>query len=216
MPNSSIERTTIVKTTFIAGSKTDEDWRFLRPRLLRRDAHAWNEAFSQYFETRLALRYLNPIKVLQENDTSQGEGFSILAIQCSLIEFLESTAQGKNYRFLPRNQVPGPYEYSASQEIFVAFLQHRAPFSKTFDEASARDFYVGVRCGLLHEARTKNVWLIRANGLTNVVANVKDKVVYRNNFHSALVEYVRAYGELLKTDHLLQQAFVRKFDDLCN
>lgn len=203
------------KTTFIAGEKTDADWRLLRPRLLQNEVKAWNEAFAEYFEKRLDLRYLHPIKILQEHDTSQGEGFSILAIQCSLIEFLESTAQGKNYRFLPRGQAPGLHEYSSSQEVFVSFLRDRVPFSRTFDDASARHFYASVRCGLLHEARTKNGWRIHANGPAGVVANVKESIVYRNNFHSALLEYIKQFGELLQADALLQQAFIRKFDDLC-
>ena len=158
---------------------------------------------------------MNPIKVLQESGTFQGEGFSIVAIQCSLIEFLESTAQGTNYRYLKRGHVLGLHEYSSSQEVFVAFLRSRAPFSSTFNEASAQDFYVGVRCGLLHEARTKNGWRIWADGPADVVANVKNRVVYRNNFQAALLEYVRAYGASLRTDAALQQGFIRKFDDLC-
>lgn len=200
---------------YIAGWNTPADWQTLRGRLLQSEASAWIEAFTDYFETRLCLRYLNPIKTLQENGTSQGEGFSIVAIQCSLIEFLESTAQGTNYRYLKRGHVPGPHEYSSSQEVFTAFLRNRTPFSNKFDEGSAQDFYVGVRCGLLHEARTKNGWRIWAEGPNGVVASVKNRIVYRNNFQSALLEYIRTYGVALQADAALQQGFIRKFDDLC-
>jgi hypothetical protein len=199
---------------FIAGSKTPADWHALRVRLLHGSAGAWHEAFTAFFESRLTLRYLHPIKVLQDNGTLQGEGFSIAAIQCSLIEFLESAAQGTNYRYLRRGETLAPYEYTSSQEVFVAFLRDRAPFSATFNEASALDFYVGVRCALLHEARTKNGWRIWAKGPAGVVANVVDRIAYRDNFQEGLLAYIKDYGERLPREPALQQAFIRKFDSL--
>jgi hypothetical protein len=110
----------------------------------------------------------------------------------------------------------GPYEYSSSQDIFVTFLKSRAPFARTFDDASALDFYVGVRCGLLHEARTRNGWRIWAEGPSEIVANISERIVYRNNFQAALLAYIRAYGQALCSNASLQQGFIRKFDSLCN
>lgn len=204
-----------IADTYIAGTKTIADWYTIRERLLRPDAQAWREAFTEYFEARLRLRYLHPISLLQEHGTFQGEGFSIVAIQCSLIEFLESTAQGKNYRHKKRDEVLGSYEYSSSQNVFVAFLRDRAPFSQVFDEASAQEFYFGVRCGLLHEAQTKNGWRIWAENHVGAIANVKERIVYRNGFQAALLEYIASYGAELQVDTNLQQAFIRKFDSLC-
>ena len=200
---------------YIAGWKTPADWQTLKARLLAGAPGAWHEAFTDFFETRLDLRYLHPIKVLQDNGTLQGEGFAIVAIQCSLIEFLESTEQGMNYRYVRRGETLGPYEYKASQDVFVAFLKGRAPFSSTFDEAAAQDFYIGVRCGVLHEARTKNGWRIWAKGPAGVVANATKRIVYRNNFQEALLAYIKNYGERLPHEAALQQAFIRKFDNLC-
>lgn len=204
-----------IADTNIAGTKTIADWLIIRERLLRLDAQVCCEAFTEYFEARLHLRYLHPISLLQEHGTFQGEGFSIVAIQCSLIEFLESTAQGKNYRHKKRHEVLGAYEYSSSQEVFVAFLRNRAPFSQVFDEASAQEFYFGVRCGLLHEAQTKNGWRILAENHVGAIANVKERIVYRNGFQAALLEYIASYGAELQVDTNLQQAFIRKFDNLC-
>lgn len=199
----------------IAGWKTRADWEAIRVQLLVGGADAWQQAFSDFYETRLNLRYLHPIKVLQDNGTFQGEGFAILAIQCSLIEFLESTEQGTNYRYVRRGEELRAYEYKSSQDIFVAFLKNRTPFSATFDEELARDFYIGVRCGLLHEARTKNGWRIWAKGPAGIVANVNSRIVYRDNFQDALLAYIKSYGERLPRERPLQQAFIRKFDSLC-
>jgi hypothetical protein len=79
----------------IAGWKTGKDWHKFRASLIvGGDEAKWHEASNEYFRTRLDLRYLHPIKILEEQKEFRGEGFSILTIQCSLIEFLESTVQG--------------------------------------------------------------------------------------------------------------------------
>jgi len=204
-----------IQDYYIAGRKTPADWKVLRVRLLDGEAEAWHEAFTDFFETRLNLRYLHPIKVLQDNGTFQGEGFSIVAIQCSLIEFLESTSQGTNYRYLRRGETLAPFEYTSSQDVFVAFLRNRTPFSATFNDESAKDFYISVRCGLLHEARTKNGWRIWAKGPIGAVSTVAERIVYRDNIQEALLEYIKSYGERLMHEPDLQQAFIRKFDSLC-
>jgi hypothetical protein len=203
-----------VSGNFIAGWKTPADWLALRVRLLNDPAGPWDEAFTEFFKARLDLRYLQPIKVLQENGTFSGEGFSIVAIQCSLIEFLESTTQGTNYRYLRRGEMLAPFEYTSSQEVFVSFLRDRAPFKLVFDEKSAIDFYVNVRCAMLHEARTKNGWRIWAKGPDSFVANVAERVVFRDNFQGALLDYIEEYGNRLPHEIELQRAFVRKFDNL--
>lgn len=207
--------TSYTSIMIIAGTKTDKDWHASKPNLVNGDANVWRSAFNEFFMPRLNLRYLEPIKILQKNDTYQGVGFSILAIQCTLIEFLESTARGMNYRFLVKGQPLNQYEYSSSRGIFVDFLSKRQPFSKTFDAASAHDFYENVRCGLLHEARTKGGWIIKAELQNDVVADVQNRIVYRNNFQKALLSYIEDYGVTIETNKALQEAFVRKFDNLC-
>jgi hypothetical protein len=202
---------------YIAGSWTTDDWRSFRARLISSGETAlWQTAFEDYFHERLAKRYLDPIKVLQDNGTFQGEGFSIVAIQCSLIEFLESAVQGISYRYHPRGAPPlSQYEYSSSSDVFVGFLTNRQPFAKDFDEATARDFYEGVRCGLLHEARTKKGWTIWAKSSEDIVIDAQQKIVYRNNFQTALLAFVEWYKGVLPLEASLQEAFIRKFDSLC-
>ena len=185
----------------IAGTKTDKDWHATKPNLVNGDANVWRSAFNEFFMPRLNLRYLEPINILQKNDTYQGVGFSILTIQCSLIEFLESTARGKNYRV--RGEPPNQHEYSSSQGIFVDFLSKRQPFSNFFDATSAQDFYVNVRCGLLHEAKTKGGWKIKAALPNDAVADVQNRIVSRNNFQKALLSYIEDYGVTIETNETL-------------
>jgi hypothetical protein len=79
----------------IAGWKTQADWHATKASLVvGGDPQTWRAVYRDFYRARLDLRYLNPIKILQDHGTFSGEGFSIAAIQCSLIEFLESTIQG--------------------------------------------------------------------------------------------------------------------------
>jgi len=179
------------------------------------DSYGWSNAFEDFFRTRLELRYLSPIRVLQEHGTLAGEGFSIAAIQCSLIEFLESTVQGIRYRYVRDQSQLGPHDYSSSSGVFVNFLTKRLPFASQFSGDVARDFYGNVRCGLLHEARTKGDWRIWARDAGGRIIDPTNKVLFRDNFQEALLAFVAAYGCDLETNPDYQAAFIRKFDDLC-
>ena len=208
----------VIGDIYIAGSLTTEDWNKFKVALTPGgDAAVWKKAFEDYFHGRLSSRYLDPIKILQDNGTFQGEGFSIAAIQCSLIEFLESTAQGKSYRLLVKGAPAlGQYEYNRSGEMFESFLASRAPFNGEFNKDIAHDFYEGVRCGLLHEARTKNGWVIWAqHGGRIIEINGDQKAVYRDDFQDALLKFIEWYKTALTSDRAIQEAFVRKFDSLC-
>ena len=41
------------------------------------------------------------------------------------------------------------------------------------------------------------------------------KIVYRDRFHAALLEFIEWYRGALPSDAALQAAFIRKFDSLC-
>ncbi len=202
--------------TIIAGPKTCGHWRAFRDQLQSSgEAALWEAAFEDYFRARIRLRYLDPIQVLQELNMKQGEGFSIVAIHCTLIEFLESTLQGISYRCVPRDEDLRPHEYRLSSRIFKEFLCQRQPFAKTFDESLAEDFYVNVRCAVLHEARTKKGWKIRADGPPGSIIDPKHRLVFHKNFQAALLEFIEWYKSVITSDRSLQEAFLRKFNSLC-
>jgi hypothetical protein len=121
-----------------------------------------------------------------------GEGFAIVTLHCSLIEFLAATLEGKAYR-LPKKGAPRidkKVEYSDSHDMFVRFLKSRLPFDKMFsDNGTAEDFYASVRCGLLHEARTKRSMEIRVCQSASRAINTNAKVVYRDKMQSAFDQF---------------------------
>ncbi len=204
----------------IAGSKTIGDWNQTKAQLVPGAyPELWHQAFEDFFRGRIRERYLKPIGVLQKMGRFQGEGFSIVAIQCTLIEFLESTVRGVNLRDLGKGEKPGKYEYSerGAKALFLDFLIKRSPFSQEFTPALAGDFYKGVRCGLLHEARTKNDWLIRARSKAGCIVDVdgEKKLVFRDNFQEGLGKFVERYKADLLQNVEYQEAFIRKFNGLC-
>lgn len=205
--------------TRIAGQKTAADWRALKGRLEGCNGSAiWEQAFKDFFKERLDSRYFEPIRALEGMGKDTGEGFAIVTLHCSLIEFLASTLEGKTYRCRRNGDPPlGEFEYSNSREMFVQFLRSRHPFGKMFAEnGAAEDFYASVRCGLLHEARTKGGWRIRVCASVCQAIDADTKVVYRDKMQAAFDQFVNRYEKQLSTDAELQRAFIRKFDSLCN
>lgn len=200
----------------IAGARTTEDWQERRCNLVPgSDAGSWRAIFEDFFLERLESRYRRPIEVLQQTGAKTGEGFAIVALQCSLIEFLEATRRGERYVYLRKGEKLGEWEYTKSKQVFVDFLTTATPFKDVFDTGLAEDFYEGVRCGLLHEARTKKGWTIRFALGEGACIDREKKIVYRDRMQAALDAYVDWYGEELTSDRALQEAFLRKFDDLC-
>lgn len=206
-------------TTRIAGEKTVADWNFIRNGLNNyTDSVIWTTAYNDFYLTRLNDRYLDPIKSIRSNGSYSGEGFSIMTIICSLVEFLETTYQGKNYRHRKKNEPElGQFEYSKSEEIFLDFLTKRNPFSTHFDVQTSKEFYSHVRCGLLHEARTNGHWTILgcADNDTLINKTLKEIIVYRDNFYEATQSFIVNYKSELLSSADRKDAFLRKYDKIC-
>ena len=125
----------------------------------------------QLFNRRIENKFFNPIQEIINTKKLKGEGFTIVTAQCGLIESLAAFRKGKIFNH-SKNAASPQYEYKKSAEIFVDFLQNQDIFKNNFYQIepngdktlnvpfSAKDFYQDVRCGLLHEARTKNNWVI--------------------------------------------------------
>ena len=169
----------------------------------------WAAAFEMCLQARIRNRYLDPIRMLQ-NGPYQGEGFTILTIQCALIEFLGALKRGWNYRL---GAVWGQNdEYSQTKDLYTDFLLNEAPFSTVVTStAEALTFYKDVRCALVHEAQTKNKWKVWAGNAGNSAIDFQRQYVNRDRLQDLIDTYVADYGLALMTSPALQQAFVRKF-----
>jgi hypothetical protein len=55
------------RSDYISGRKTIDDWKNIQSRLSGANEEIWKEICRDFFIDRLKLRYLHPIKILQEN-----------------------------------------------------------------------------------------------------------------------------------------------------
>lgn len=218
--------------TRIAGEKTISDWKKLREKLLPATEFkedAWKEAFDQYFMQRLETRYFRPIRALEAIEENAGEGFSIVTLYCSLIEFLQSTREGKIYKHAEKNEkIENPY-YSHAGDMFQRFLIKQKPFKKWIESTKnncnkcAQDFYSNVRCALIHEARTKEKWKIlistkHEKEYSDLPIDFGNKKIFRDKIGEAFNKYLENYKReiLNKSRQNLRRAFIIKFDDLAD
>ncbi len=224
----------------IAGNFRVNDWKELSETLSTDDiqnTENWNKAFN-IFKVRVETRFLNPIKEILRMypDGGKGEGFSVVALQCILLEFFEAFCRGITYK--NKNPDPNKYEYSNSyDDIFSKFLNSHPPFSKFFcshgtnpnnacEKISTYTFYNKFRCGLLHEAATKDSAFIRIekreNGKTLdphheiLIEKLNGKIIlYRTPFQKALEKYIEDYKQELMSSSDRRKAFCRKMNELC-
>jgi hypothetical protein len=133
-----------------------------------------------FVRERFTERYITPLK----GDPKRKHGFCTMAICCLMIEALESFWQGwkdSNGR---------------SKSAFNSFF-HRNQNLNVFCNC-ANDFYYNVRCGILHQAETKNGWHIRRKG---PIFDLETKKINATKFHKAMEECLKYYcNELKKSD----------------
>lgn len=202
----------------IAGDKTVQDWVELKAKIIKdfSNIDLWSQAYKDFYYNRLQIRYLGPVGKVLESDGREGEGFAMMAVMCSIIEFLESTHQGKNYQYSKRNL--GIYEYGSSKQIIEDFLNKRPPFNSEFHDSLATDFYKHVRCSLLHEGRTSGRWVLKANSRSSQILEQKggDIELNRTAFFEGIKNYVSAhYKQELQNNNDVKNALIRKLDFIC-
>src|SRR5882672_2343334 len=146
-----------------------ETWNALRPLLNNsynyNDNENWAKAI-KLFQTRLNRKFFTPLQSIIDKKLLEGECFTIVTVQCAIIESLASFRTGQIFAH-KRVKGQANYIYNDSRKIFVEFLHTSLIFKDNFyqiDDAgtktkdnpfNADDFYTKVRCGLMHEARTK-------------------------------------------------------------
>lgn len=182
----------------IAPDFTIAEWQSLHGQL---DPESYDENWQtliDHVRNRLEKRFLEPADILLEHEqehiqkgsSPEGLGFSVLAIDCLLIETLCGYEQGQRTR------------RGGTHKAFENFLNTAPRFKDAFGHAGrAGDFADAIRNGLLHDGETRKGWIIwqgRPDG--PIVADFGDGLLrlYRSAFHNALKEYVIDYFERLR------------------
>lgn len=129
-------------------------------------------------------------------------GFLKMAIACLAIETLESFKQG-------RKNTKG-----VGEQMFKNFFETEQTFFPGFKDISA-EFYVDVRCGILHQAETTNAWRILRK---DVLLDKKKKTINATKFVAALEKSISAYADRLKSEPLESEIWkkaILKLEDIC-
>lgn len=206
----------------IAGKETVVRWQNLRDRLQAAPTRQlWASAYRRFYRRRIDTRYLEPIASIERHDRQLGEGFSTVALFCTLVEYLESCERGDNFRYVGRSKTPlAAHEYSERQATtyFKDFLRSRPPFSALVPPGLVDSFYQDVRCGLLHEARTKGGWILSSKASQGqlVLQHGNQITLFRRQLVPAVEAYLSDYRSRLLTDANTQAAFIRKFNYLAS
>lgn len=152
-------------------------------------------AIADFIEHRFLERYLDPVTV----KCNSKNGFSIMAISCLMIEALECFTQGrKDSKQLSRRMF---HDFFSCHPQFSSFL------------TVANDFYVHVRCGILHQAETTGGWRIVRKGPL-----IEGKVINATQFELRLRKALSDYCARLKIEDWnssIWEAFKRKMDFVC-
>lgn len=190
----------------IAPGYRDTDWR----RLTLDDAASpdWSTGID-ILEKRIKARYVEPADMLVGADqpvapADRRFGFTVLAIDCLLIETLQAFIEG-------RKDSKGH-----SGRMFRAFLTTRRSFSTDFDQERANRFYDDFRCGILHQAEipaNSRLWSV------GPLVSIADErmTVNRSKFHKGLKVEFDLYLKDLAEPHNVQlrKHFRAKMGHIC-
>jgi len=213
--------------------KEKEQWIVLRE-LLKSNYHYnsdWQSAID-LFKNRITNKFLKPIGALVNSNLSEGEGFTILLSLCALVESLASFRTGEIFNHA-KNKTGPKYEYNRSAGLYINFLHTVNIFENVFYQIdkngkktedtpfNAGKFYDEVRCGLIHEGRTKGDWTINLQPSTSLSTSFIEQTVtktkiYRTTLYHRLNDYLNSYCTDLadpKNDKM-RRLFARKLDHL--
>lgn len=150
---------------------------------------------AEFIKQRFTERYIAPLQGANKH------GFSMIAVCCLMIEALESFWQGKEDT---RN---------ISKAMFQDF------FSRNSDLADFNDFdfYHNIRCGVLHQAETREGWLISRLG-KDPLLDLENKIINATKFQKKLEIILEVYCQQLTdaswNDHIWKM-FRFKMNAVC-
>ena len=150
---------------------------------------------ARFIKERLLERYVDPLETAKKK-----HGFLMVAAACLLIETLESFYRGwlDTDERIQRGDIEDPCKpadparsrVSRGEAAFCYFF-HREPAFVPF-RPYAHDFYVCVRCGILHQGETTGGWRIRREGHL-----LDDRTINASKFLEAVERAVSKYAATL-------------------
>lgn len=146
---------------------------------------------ARFIFDRFEERYIKPFKKNKKKN-----GFSIMAVACLMIEALESFYQGFEDT---KNK---------SKDCFKTFFEHCDEL-KEF-RGLEEDFYNHIRCGILHQAETRDGWKISRKKEFPLL-NEKIRTINATKFLNQLEKYLIDYSEKLEKSDFTDEIW-KKFE----
>ena len=183
----------------ISPKYTSLDWQALDP-ATQKD---WKKA-AEVVRDRLEGRFLRfASRCLKSKDS----GFVVLAIDCLLAETIQQFHDGVTNG------------HRQSEKLVKRFLEG-SRFQPDFDAPARTAFYQDIRCGLLHQAEAKKMWLIRRKqpALLQKVASGQGYIVDVEQFHASVQGTLDDYLKLLiePASGPLRSNLWAKMDHICS
>ena len=138
---------------------------------------------------------------------AQYSGFVVLSIDSLLAEAIQQFKEG-----ITNGQ-------GQSKKMVKRFLEGER-FQPDFDEKARESFYTDIRCGLLHQAEAKEMWLIRRNqpSMLQKVAGGQGYILDVRRFHEAVRTSLNDYLKLIPepSNSVLRGNLWAKMNHICN
>jgi hypothetical protein len=170
----------------------------------------WEKAVD-ILAARIRDRYIEPVDFLIAAEESKPAserrfGFTVLAIDCLLIETLGAFIEGLEDTD------------RKSQRVFRTFLRTRKQFAAEFTTDDIADkFYKQFRCGILHQAESagdSKVWsigpLLRVDGDAITVNRNKFHDCFKTEFQSYLAELRDSKNSTLRNNFRKKMNFISR------
>ncbi len=174
----------------------------------------WKKAINIFID-RMKGRYIDAINKLSNNGDKillQKYGFSIMCIQCLLIDTLVK------FRYGPTLSKRGTLSYNyENQNHFTKFLKEA--FSEDFNNEMALKFYRDIRCGIMHFGTTKRNSRLTCDS-NQLITRIDDGniSVDINILEERLEQYFQQYIEEIKQENQteLRENFIIAMNYICN
>lgn len=138
---------------------------------------------------------------------SKHSGFVVLAIDSLLAETIQQFKEGVTNG------------HRQSEKLVKRFLEG-SRFQPDFDAVARKAFYRDIRCGLLHQAEAKKMWLIRRKqpALLQTVGGDQGYIVDVEQFHAGVQGSLNDYLTLLlePTNSSLRSNLWNKMNHICS
>jgi hypothetical protein len=162
------------------------------------------ERIADAIHQRFTERYLDPIA---DPLSKQRHGFTMMAVACLMIEALQSFRRGW----------PDTSKRGDGEHAFCSFFDEHSAFASF--RGLAREFYKGVRCGILHQAETTDGWRIRRDQHQLLTVTPTGRIIDAELFAEALRGALDQYRDDLKAEawgNDLWECLRRKMKRVCD